>query len=66
MSLTSALNRSMLGGMGRPFAACIILSLVAGLSSIAAGAVSSIHTVVSTECTDEVYFEWQVLGLAYR
>ena len=25
----------------------------------------SIHTVVPVECTDG-YFEWQVIGLAYR
>jgi hypothetical protein len=30
-----------------------------------AKATASIHTVVPVECTDG-YFEWQVLGLAYR
>ena len=39
------------------FAALLISTASAGYS---------IHTVVSTQCTDVIYFEWQVIGLAYR
>ena len=40
--------------------------LLSILASTAAGATSSIHTVISTQCTEDIYFEWQAIGLAYR
>lgn len=39
---------------------------IAALLISTASAGYSIHTVVSTQCTDVMYFEWQVIGLAYR
>ncbi len=39
---------------------------IAALMISTAAAGYSIHTVVSTQCTDAIYFEWQVFGLAYR
>ncbi|CAK0783213.1 hypothetical protein CVIRNUC_006412 [Coccomyxa viridis] len=38
---------------------------IAALMISTAAAGYSIHTVVSTQCTDAIYFEWQVFGLAY-
>jgi hypothetical protein len=39
--------------------------VVLGWFAACAAASPSIHTVVPVECTDG-YFEWQVIGLAYR
>jgi hypothetical protein len=44
----------------------IIFTAVLALSAAcAAAAKANIHTVVPVECTNG-YFEWQVIGLAYR
>jgi glucose uptake protein GlcU len=54
------------GGMGWSISPFVVFVAITAISNAAAGPLSSIHTVVSTECTDEVYFEWQVVGLSYR
>ena len=56
----------MRGGMWRQAALLTCLGLLIALASAAAGAISSIHTVISTQCTEDFYFEWQAIGLAYR
>ena len=66
--LTAACER---GGCARmPALAARLLLLAAACAVVVAGqgsaaAKASIHTVVPVECTHG-YFEWQVLGLAYR
>ena len=54
------------GNMCRQVAISLSLCALAALLNVAESATSSIHTVVSVECTDDIYFEWQVIGLAYR
>ena len=43
----------------------LITAVLAAGTMCAAAAKANIHTVVPVECT-EGYFEWQVIGLAYR
>ena len=50
--MTTSKRRLLLVAVLGWFAACVATS-------------PSIHTVVPVECTDG-YFEWQVIGLAYR
>ena len=56
----------MRGGMGRRASPVNIAGLLCTLVTAAAGITSSIHTVISTQCTEDIYFEWQAIGLAYR
>ena len=56
----------MRGSMWRGASSLTFFSILTVLASSVAGATSSIHTVISTQCTEDIYFEWQAIGLAYR